>query len=175
MHLYDVPLVFALIGLVLYTVLAGADFGAGAWQLLAGRGAAGERTRDHAHRSMGPVWEANHVWLVFVLTVMWTAYPTAFGSIASTLSVPLLLAAIGIVIRGAAYALRTGAQTPRELRAIDGASAISSIVIPFGLGARAGWQRRRGPVLQLAESHLGADRLPGDRHLGISGRHLPGG
>jgi len=138
MHLYDVPLAFVLIGLVLYTVLAGADFGAGAWQLLAGRGSAGERIRDHAHHSMGPVWEANHVWLVFVLTVMWTAYPTAFGSIASTLSVPLLLAAIGIVVRGAAYALRTGAQTRRELRAIDGASAISSIVTPFALGAAVG-------------------------------------
>jgi len=138
MHLYDVPLAFVLIGLVLYTVLAGADFGAGAWQLLAGRGSAGERIRDHAHHSMGPVWEANHVWLVFVLTVMWTAYPTAFGSIASTLSVPLLLAAIGIVVRGAAYALRTGAQTRRELRAIDGASAISSIATPFALGAAVG-------------------------------------
>jgi len=138
MHLYDVPLAFVLIGLVLYTVLAGADFGAGAWQLVAGRGSAGERIRDPAHHSMGPVWEANHVWLVFVLTVMWTAYPTAFGSIASTLSLPLLLAAIGIVARGAAYALRTGAQTPRELRAIDGASAISSIVTPFALGAAVG-------------------------------------
>jgi cytochrome bd ubiquinol oxidase subunit II len=138
MHLYDVPLAFVLAGLVLYTVLAGADFGAGAWRLLAGRGSSGERIRDHAHHSMGPVWEANHVWLVFVLTVMWTAYPTAFGSIASTLSVPLLLAGIGIVVRGAAYALRTGAQTPRELRAIDGASAISSIVTPFALGAAVG-------------------------------------
>ncbi|TMK98502.1 MAG: cytochrome d ubiquinol oxidase subunit II [Actinobacteria bacterium] len=147
MHLYDVPLAFALVGLVLYTVLAGADFGAGAWRLLAGRGGVGERIRDHAHHSMGPVWEANHVWLIFVLTVMWTAYPAAFGSIASTLSVPLLLAAIGIIVRGAAYALRTGAQTPRELRAIDGVSAISSIVTPFALGAAVGGiASRRVPV-----------------------------
>jgi len=55
---------------------------------------------------MAPVWEANHVWLIFVLTVTWTAYPSAFGSIASTLSIPLFIAAIGIILRGAAYALR---------------------------------------------------------------------
>jgi len=154
MHLYDLPLAFALVGLVLYTVLAGADFGAGAWQLLAGRGSSGERIRDHAHHSMGPVWEANHVWLIFVLTVMWTAYPAAFGSIASTLSVPLLLAAIGIIVRGAAYALRTGAQTPRELRAIDGASAISSIVTPFALGAAVGGIASRRVPVGNATGHL---------------------
>ena len=98
-----------MIGLALYAVLGGADFGAGIWQLTAGTGPEAERIRDHAHRSMALVWEANHVWLIFVLTVFWTAYPIAFGSIASTLSVPLLLAAIGIILRGAAYALRSGA------------------------------------------------------------------
>ena len=93
MHLYELPLIFVLAGLVLYTVLAGADFGAGFWQLAAGSGERGERIRDHAHHSMAPVWEANHVWLIFVLTVFWTAYPVAFGSIASTLCVPLFIAA----------------------------------------------------------------------------------
>src|SRR5246127_4355940 len=113
------PLVFVLAGLALYAVLAGADFGAGFWQLLAGRGEHGARIREHAHRSMGPVWEANHVWLIFVLTVFWTAYPRAFGSIASTLAVPLFIAAIGIIFRGLAYALRAGALTARESAAID--------------------------------------------------------
>src|SRR5213595_1339914 len=103
--LQALPLVFVLAGLALYIVLAGADFGAGFWQLLAGRGAKAERIREHAHRSMAPVWEANHVWLIFVLTVFWTAYPRAFGSIASTLAVPLFVAALGIIFRGAAYAL----------------------------------------------------------------------
>src|SRR5205823_9230984 len=117
MHLYDLPLAFALVGLALYAVLAGADFGAGFWQLVAGRGERGEEIREHAHHAMAPVWEANHVWLIFVLTVFWTAYPTAFGSIASTLAIPLFLAGIGIVFRGAAYALRVGASTPRELAA----------------------------------------------------------
>src|SRR5207244_9620739 len=96
MHLYDLPLWFALVGLVLYTVLGGADFGAGFWQLVAGKGKRADELRDEAHHAMAPVWEANHVWLIFVLTVVWTAYPAAFGSIASTLSIPLFIAAIGI-------------------------------------------------------------------------------
>jgi cytochrome d ubiquinol oxidase subunit II len=132
------PLVFVLSGVVLYAVLAGADLGAGFWQLFAGRGRHGEEIREHAHHSMAPVWEANHVWLIFVLTVFWTAYPTAFGSIASTLAIPLFLAGIGIVFRGAAYALRVGASTPRELGVIDTIFSFSSILTPFALGAMVG-------------------------------------
>src|SRR4051812_30793129 len=132
------PLVFVLGGLVLYTVLAGADFGAGFWQLAAGRGEKAVRIREHAHRSMAPVWEANHVWLIFVLTVFWTAYPKAFGSIASTLAIPLFIAALGIIFRGAAYALRSGAVSPREAGAIDTIFSLSSILTPFALGAAIG-------------------------------------
>jgi cytochrome d ubiquinol oxidase subunit II len=87
---------------------------------------------------MAPVWEANHVWLIFVLTVVWTAYPTAFGSIASTLSIPLFIAAVGIIFRGVAYALRTGAAGSRELSAIDTLFSISSVLTPFALGAAVG-------------------------------------
>jgi cytochrome d ubiquinol oxidase subunit II len=137
-HLYELPLLFALIGLAFYTVLAGADFGAGWWQLTAGNGRDADVIRDHAHKAMGPVWEANHVWLIFVLTVVWTAYPSAFGSIASTLSIPLFIAAVGIIFRGTAYALRTGASSARELRAIDTVFALSSILTPFALGAAVG-------------------------------------
>jgi cytochrome d ubiquinol oxidase subunit II len=137
-HLYELPLLFALIGLAFYTVLAGADFGAGWWQLAAGKGPDADSIRDHAHRAMGPVWEANHVWLIFVITVVWTAYPVAFGSIASTLSIPLFIAAVGIIFRGTAYALRAGASTKRELSAIDTAFALSSILTPFALGAAIG-------------------------------------
>jgi cytochrome d ubiquinol oxidase subunit II len=132
------PLVFVLIGLVLYTVLGGADFGAGFWQLFAGRGPHAERIREEAHESMGPVWEANHVWLIFVLTVFWTAYPSAFGSIASTLAVPLFIAVVGIVFRGAAYGLRAGAANARESARIDTVFALSSILTPFALGAAVG-------------------------------------
>ena len=136
--LYVLPLVFVLAGLVLYAVLGGADFGAGFWQLFSAPGERGERIRDHAHHSMGPVWEANHVWLIFVLTVFWTGYPVAFGSIASTLAVPLFLAALGIIFRGAAYALRAGASTRRELRMVDMVFSVSSLLVPFALGTMIG-------------------------------------
>ena len=147
MHLYEIPLIFALVGLALYAVLGGADFGAGFWQLAAGTGKSSERIRDHAHHSMGAVWEANHVWLIFVITVVWTAYPTAFASIASTLCVALFLAGIGIIFRGAAYALRAGSASARETRRIDTVSALSSILTPFALGAVVGGiASRRVPV-----------------------------
>jgi cytochrome d ubiquinol oxidase subunit II len=138
MHLYDLPLWFVLVGLALYTVLGGADFGAGFWQLVAGKGKQADEIRDHAHRAMAPVWEANHVWLIFVLTVTWTAYPTAFGSIASTLSIPLFLAGIGIVLRGGAYALRAGTTTIGEQRRVDTVVALSSVLTPFALGTAIG-------------------------------------
>ena len=138
MFLKDLPLVFVLAGLVLYIALAGADFGAGMWRLFAGGGERGERIRDHAHHSMGPVWEANHVWLIFVITVAWTAYPVFVGSVASTLAVPFVIAALGIIVRGASYALRSAASTSREFRMVDGAFAVASLVTPFALGTMAG-------------------------------------
>jgi cytochrome bd ubiquinol oxidase subunit II len=138
MELAEFPLVLILVGLTAYTVLGGADFGAGAWQLLGGRGEHGRAIRDHAHHSMGPVWETNHVWLVFVLVVAWTAYPRAFGSIASTLAAPLLIAGVGIVLRGTAYALRSGTATAREQRSVDTLFGVSSVLTPFALGAAIG-------------------------------------
>jgi cytochrome d ubiquinol oxidase subunit II len=138
LHLYLIPLIFALIGLAFYTVLGGADFGTGFWELTAGKGPQAQAVREHAHAAVAPVWEANHVWLIFVLTVVWTAYPTAFGSIASTLSIPLFIAAVGIIFRGIAYALRAGAAGARELSAIDMLFSISSVLTPFALGAAIG-------------------------------------
>src|SRR4051794_33453292 len=135
MALTAVPLLFVLVGLTCYIVLAGADFGAAIWQITAPQTRDGRRIRDFAHNVMAPVWEANHVWLIFVLTVTWTAYPAAFGSIASTLSIALIVAVLGIVIRGAAYAVSAGTSGPRQVRKLDFVSAISSIVTPFALGA----------------------------------------
>ena len=132
------PLVIALVGLVLYTVLAGADFGAGFWQLLAGRGEHARAVRDHAHHANAPVWEANHVWLVLVLTVLWTAYPVFFGSVFSTLAIPLFLAALGIVFRGLCYALHYATTVPRERRVIDTTFSVSSVLAPFMLGTCVG-------------------------------------
>src|SRR3954467_2479037 len=138
MSLQELPMVFVLLGLVFYVVLGGADFGAAMWQFAVGRGERGERIREHAHEAVGPVWEANHVWLIFVLTVTWTAYPVAFGSLASTLSVALFVAGIGIVMRGALYALRSGTASRREQVRVDVVFGISSVLTPFALGAAAG-------------------------------------
>jgi cytochrome d ubiquinol oxidase subunit II len=138
LDLTEIPLLLMLIGLAAYAVLGGADFGAGAWQLLGGQSERDREIREHAHHAMGPVWETNHVWLVFVLVVCWTAYPTAFGSITSTLAVPLFIAGIGIILRGTAYALRSGTATPREQRRVEVVVAVSSILTPFALGAVVG-------------------------------------
>jgi cytochrome bd ubiquinol oxidase subunit II len=134
--LADVPMVFILVGITAYTVLSGADFGAGLWTLVPGGGQAGEAaTRDHTRHAIGPVWEANHVWLIFVLTVAWTCYPVAFGSIVSTLGIPLLIAAIGIIFRGTAYALRSqfSRDEERGVRLVEYLFALSSVLTPFAL------------------------------------------
>jgi cytochrome bd ubiquinol oxidase subunit II len=131
-----VPVAFILAGMTAYTVLAGADFGAGLWTLLAfGGSVSARRIRDEARHAMGPVWEANHVWLIFVLVIAWTAYPVAYGSITSTLAAPLLVAAIGIIFRGAAYALRGALD---ESRFAEYLFALSSVLTPFALGTAVG-------------------------------------
>jgi cytochrome bd ubiquinol oxidase subunit II len=138
LDLAEIPLILILLGLVAYAVLGGADFGAGAWQLVGGAGERDREIREHAHHAMGPVWETNHVWLIFVLVVCWTAYPEAFGSIMSTLSIPLFIAGIGIILRGTAYALRSGTASMREQRRVEVTVALSSILTPFALGAVVG-------------------------------------
>jgi cytochrome bd ubiquinol oxidase subunit II len=133
--LADVPIILILVGLAAYAVLAGADFGAGLWTLFSGGGQAGHaKTREHSQHAMGPVWEANHVWLIFVLVVCWTAYPTAFASIMSTLSTPLYIAALGIILRGGAYALRGQLEGSAAARTVERVFALSSILTPFALG-----------------------------------------
>jgi cytochrome d ubiquinol oxidase subunit II len=126
-----------LVGLTAYAVLGGADFGAAFWQLGA-RGEQGGALRQHAYRAMGPVWEANHVWLIFVLAICWTAYPEVFASIFSTLTVPLFIAAIGIILRGTAYAIHAGTAREIERRAVDRIFSISSVLTPFALGTVVG-------------------------------------
>jgi cytochrome d ubiquinol oxidase subunit II len=139
MALAEVPAVLILVGLAAYVVFAGADFGAGLWYLLAGPGRRGRAIRDFSYHAMAPVWEANHVWLIFVLVVAWTAYPTTFGSIASTLALPLFVAAVGIILRGTAYALRSGAPQDRETEGATGfVFGASSILTPLALGAAIG-------------------------------------
>jgi cytochrome bd ubiquinol oxidase subunit II len=139
MALADVPAILILVGIAAYIVLAGADFGAGLWYLLAGPGPKGRPVRNFTYHAMAPVWEANHVWLIFVLVVTWTAYPTAFGSIASTLAAAFFVAAIGIIMRGTTYALRSGAEPDRESEGVTGfIFGASSVLTPFALGAAIG-------------------------------------
>jgi cytochrome bd ubiquinol oxidase subunit II len=134
----QVCLGFVLLGITAYAVLGSADFGAGFWDLTAGGARRGARLRGMVQRSMSPVWEANHVWLIFVLVILWTAFPKAFGSIFSTLSIPLFLAAIGIIFRGTAFALRGQAATIKEARVLGAVFALASVLIPFFLGAAIG-------------------------------------
>ncbi len=134
----DVCLAFIVLGLTAYGVLGSADFGAGLWDLTAGGARRGGRVRGLVQRSMSPVWEANHVWLIFVLAIFWTAFPVAFGSVFSTLYVPLALAAVGIIFRGAAFALRGQAATMNEARGLGALFALASVLIPFCLGSAIG-------------------------------------
>jgi cytochrome d ubiquinol oxidase subunit II len=136
--MWQACLALVILGVVAYGVFGSADFGAGFWDLTAGGAERGGRVRGMVQRSMAPVWEANHVWLIFVLVIMWTAFPVAFGSIFSTLSIPLFLAALGIIFRGAAFAMRGHAATIREARGLGALFALSSVLIPFCFGAAVG-------------------------------------
>jgi cytochrome bd ubiquinol oxidase subunit II len=124
--------------LTAYALLGGADFGAGVWDLLAGGARRGARPRALIEHTIGPVWEANHVWLIFVLVLMWTAFPPVFAAVASTLYIPLTLVALGVIGRGAAFAFRKAIDVPSARRCFGAAFAGSSMLTPFGLGAVAG-------------------------------------
>jgi cytochrome d ubiquinol oxidase subunit II len=134
----DAAAVILWTGATLYAVFGGADFGAGLWDLIAGDADKGARPRALIQRSLAPVWEANHVWLIFILVVLWTAFPDAFGALMSTLYVPLALAAVGIVLRGAGFAFRKSVESLQARRAMGGAFAISSVLTPFFMGTVVG-------------------------------------
>jgi cytochrome d ubiquinol oxidase subunit II len=126
------------VGLIAYGLFGGADFGAGIWDLLAGGTRRGAPQRELIERSIAPIWEANHVWLIFVLVVLWTAFPGAFAAVVTTLYIPLTLAAFGMIARGAAFAFRKSITTLGMRRFLGAAFALSSLVTPFFLGAVVG-------------------------------------
>jgi cytochrome bd ubiquinol oxidase subunit II len=134
----EICLALIVLGLTAYAVLGGADFGAGFWDLTAGGAERGGPVRRLVQRSMSPVWEANHVWLIFVLVITWTSFPVAFGAIFETVAVPLFFAALGIILRGTAFALRGQAATIGEARFLGALFALSSVVLPFFFGAALG-------------------------------------
>ncbi len=125
-------------GLAAYAVFGGADFGAGFWMAFAfGRNR--EKQREAMFDAMGPVWETNHVWLILVLVVLWTAFPSVFGAIFTGLYLPLVVALLGIVFRGAAFAFRHyGTSHENELPATGLVFSIASIATPFAMGVAVG-------------------------------------
>jgi cytochrome bd ubiquinol oxidase subunit II len=136
--LAEVVLGVMFVGLIAYGLFGGADFGAGIWDLLAGGTRRGARQRDLIEHSIAPVWEANHVWLIFVLVVLWTAFPGAFAAVVTTLYIPLTLAAFGMIARGAAFAFRKSISTLGMRRFLGASFALSSLVTPYFLGAVVG-------------------------------------
>jgi cytochrome bd ubiquinol oxidase subunit II len=126
------------VGVTLYAVFGGADFGSGFWALVAGGGERGKRARDLIDWAIGPVWEANHVWLIFMLVTLWTAFPEAFASVMSTLFIPLSLAALGIVLRGAGFAFHRVAERRSGRRLAEAAFGVSSVLTPFFMGTVVG-------------------------------------
>jgi len=130
--------VVLVVGVTMYAVFGGADFGAGFWSLLAGGGDRGRRPRALIDWAIGPVWEANHVWLIFVLVVLWTGFPSAFEAIFSTLFIPLSLAAFGIVLRGAGFAFQHTARRERGRVLATTVFGAASVLPPFFLGTVVG-------------------------------------
>jgi cytochrome d ubiquinol oxidase subunit II len=149
----DVVAVILMVGITAYALFGGADFGAGFWDLVAGGAERGRRPRAVAQHAIGPVWEANHVWLIFCLVVLWTGFPTAFSSITLTLFVPLSLAALGIVLRGSSFAFRKEVDRASSQRNFGAAFASSSVLVPFCMGAVAG---------AIASGHVPAGGKSGD-------------
>lgn len=138
MILADITLALVGLGVTAYILFGGADFGAGFWDLLAGDSRRGQAQRDLIEHSIGPVWEANHVWLIFVLVVLWTGFPAVFAAVASTLYIPATLVALGIIARGSAFAFRKVSTQLWQRRLFGAAFAFSSVATPFFLGTTGG-------------------------------------
>ncbi len=121
-----------------YALFGGADFGGGIWDLLAGGAKRGAEPRELIDESITPVWEANHVWLVFILVLLWTAFPPAFADIMTALFVPLSLSLLGIVLRGVGFAFRHTAERLPMRRLTGAVFASASLITPFFMGTVVG-------------------------------------
>ncbi len=133
-----IVLIVMMVGITLYALLGGADFGAGVWEFNTALRAP-EKERELIYRAIGPVWEANHVWLIFILVGMMNAFPTALAGLSRALWVPLFLALAGIVFRGVGFAFRSyAAGHVRQQAAWGAVFAFASTAAPFFLGAAVG-------------------------------------
>jgi cytochrome bd ubiquinol oxidase subunit II len=137
------------LGLTLYILFGGADFGGGVWDLLA-FGPARDRERELIAEAIGPVWEANHVWLIFVITALFAAFPPAFAALGVALYVPFSIAIAGIVFRGAAFAFRQHGEGGAWQRRWTRVFGIASLVTPVVLGMA-------GAALASGRIRIGAD------------------
>ncbi len=126
------------VALNMYALLGGADFGGGVWGLLAS-GPRKQRHRELIAEAIGPVWEANHVWLILAVVLLFTCFPPAFARLGTLLHIPLSLVLIGIVLRGAAFTFwRYGGAEDEELRHWGVTFAMASLITPLLLGTTAG-------------------------------------
>ena len=130
--------VVTFVGVIASAVFGGADYGAGIWDLAAGTGERGARIRRQIDRSIGPVWEANHVWLIFVIVMIWSAFPRVFATLMTTLAVPWSLVGLGIVFRGGAFVFRKSSPSFAQARLHGVVFAGASLATPFFLGTIAG-------------------------------------
>src|SRR2546421_9242896 len=127
-------LIILWLSLIVYAVLGGADFGGGIWDFFA-FGPQAERQRRLIGQALGPVWEANHVWLIFMIVGLFTAFPVTFAALALALNLPLTIAMVGIVLRGAAFAFRAhGREAVGRLAPWGAVFGGASIITPAFLG-----------------------------------------
>jgi cytochrome d ubiquinol oxidase subunit II len=138
--LEDLAAAAVLLSLIAYALSGGADFGGGVWYLLA-RGPRAARQREQVAHSIGPIWEANHVWLILAIVVLFTGFPAAFARLTTVLHLPLLVVLLGIVARGAAFSIRSYGQPAEEAAAGEATGkgwgslfAAASLVTPLFLG-----------------------------------------
>ncbi|GGX91838.1 cytochrome d ubiquinol oxidase subunit II [Streptomyces fructofermentans] len=181
----DLIAVVLLLAVAAYACAGGTDYGAGFWDLTAGGAERGRRPRWLIDHAMAPVWEVNNVWLVFILVIMWTGFPTVFQTVFSAMWLPLALAVVGMVLRGAGFAFRKLSSRLAGRRLYGAVFAVASLVTPFFLGAAAGgiasgrvsvgteatadaWSNPTSVMFGLlavaATAFLGAVFLAGDAH-----------
>ena len=138
MSLVDLVAALMFVGVIAYGIFGGADYGSGIWDLVAGRSPHASALRTQIDHSIGPVWEANHVWLIYILVFMWTAFPTGFSALVTTMWVPWMFVGLGIVLRGSGFAFRKYSETLSMARIFGAIFALSSLITPFFLGMIAG-------------------------------------
>jgi cytochrome d ubiquinol oxidase subunit II len=132
--LSDYGAAMLLVGMIMYATFGGADFGGGIWTALAS-GPRKREQRESLFHAIGPVWETNHVWLIFVVVVLFMIFPKGFSFLFIALLAPLVIALVGINFRGAAFAFRHfGRQTGREVPPLAKTFSVASILTPFTLG-----------------------------------------